>query len=273
MNGPHAGLAGIRNGETAETVAVIVAHPDDETVAMGGHLRQLREPLIVIVTDGAPRDMRDAGAKGFRSWQDYAAARRKELLEALSLCGIQPGRIIFPGIADKEAARNLAALARLLATVFSEHGIGLVFTHAFEGGHPDHDATAFAVNAACRLLDQKGRKSPAIFEMPLYHAGATRPVLRSFCDMTGGEIDCLLDGEALALKQEMLACFVTQREILSVFPPHLERYRPAPPHDFARPPNGGHTLYEEWGLGISTEEFTCLCRQAMQELHGLEACR
>lgn len=40
------------------------AHPDDETVGMGATLYRLREAAIIHVTDGAPRDMRDARAQG-----------------------------------------------------------------------------------------------------------------------------------------------------------------------------------------------------------------
>jgi hypothetical protein len=44
----------------------------------------------------------------------------------------------------------------------------IVFTHPYEGGHPDHDFTAFAVHAACRLT--KSTKS-VIAEFASYNAG------------------------------------------------------------------------------------------------------
>src|SRR6185437_9724842 len=51
-----------------------------------------------------------------------------------------------------------------------------VFTHAYEGGHPDHDAVAFAVHAACRLSDIP----PAIVEMPYYHRQDGRLITGEF---------------------------------------------------------------------------------------------
>ncbi|MBV9250682.1 MAG: hypothetical protein JO227_15715, partial [Acetobacteraceae bacterium] len=36
--------------------AVVVAHPDDETVGAGASLRLFRDLTLVHVTDGAPRD-------------------------------------------------------------------------------------------------------------------------------------------------------------------------------------------------------------------------
>ena len=59
-------------------VAVVVAHPDDETIAIGGQLARMRGVKIVHVTDGAPADMKDAEANGFSRREDYAAARRRD---------------------------------------------------------------------------------------------------------------------------------------------------------------------------------------------------
>ena len=46
----------------------------------------------------------------------------------------------------------------------------LVLTHAYEGGHPDHDAVAFAVSGggAARGSDAA---DTTVVEMPFYHAG------------------------------------------------------------------------------------------------------
>jgi hypothetical protein len=46
-------------------VMIVVAHPDDETIGTGTQLCRFRNALLVQVTDGAPRDGRDAHAHGF----------------------------------------------------------------------------------------------------------------------------------------------------------------------------------------------------------------
>src|SRR5947199_10702203 len=69
-------------------VAIVVAHPDDETIGIGAQLPRLPNGLVVVVTDGAPRDGADAQAHGFSGWQDYAAARENELEAALAEAGI-----------------------------------------------------------------------------------------------------------------------------------------------------------------------------------------
>src|SRR5437764_14240340 len=75
-------------------VAIVVAHPDDETIGIGAQLRRLPNSTIVAVTDGAPRDESDAHAYGFSGWQDYAAARENELAAALAEAGIGGDRIV-----------------------------------------------------------------------------------------------------------------------------------------------------------------------------------
>jgi LmbE family N-acetylglucosaminyl deacetylase len=123
-------------------VAVVVAHPDDEVIAAGARLPLLCNVSIVHVTDGAPRAMQDARAAGHATRDAYARARRGEAEAALALAGIPPRRLFALGIADQEASFRLAGLARRLARLLRERTMGVVLTHAYEGGHPDHDATA-----------------------------------------------------------------------------------------------------------------------------------
>ncbi len=143
-------LAGV-GAVAARGVAVVVAHPDDETIGCGGQLGRLEGITLVHVTDGAPRNLRDTRAHGFATPEAYAAARRQELETAAGIAGIGPEALIGLGVPDQQAAFRLADLARRLAALFSEREIAVVLTHACEGGHPDHDAVAFAVHAACRL--------------------------------------------------------------------------------------------------------------------------
>ena len=64
-------------------VMLVAAHPDDEIIVAGSRLAHFRDLVLVHVTDGAPRNMFDAGTHGFTRREDYAAARRNELLCAL----------------------------------------------------------------------------------------------------------------------------------------------------------------------------------------------
>jgi LmbE family N-acetylglucosaminyl deacetylase len=247
---------------------VVGAHPDDETAFAGFRLPRLAAAHFVCVTDGSPRDGLDAARNGL-SPQAYAEARRRELEEVLGLCGVAPARIQCLGHTDQEAALHLVAIARSLAALFARHASEAVLTHPYEGGHPDHDATAFAVHAAAALLRSQGGQAPEIVEMACYHAGGEGTRAGSFLGDASAEAVVHLTPEEQQRKRALLDRFVTQRHTLPYLPVAVERYRRAPPYDFRQPPHAGPLNYERHAWGMTGERFRALAVQALAEL-GLE---
>ena len=240
---------------------VVVAHPDDEVLGCGALLSRLADVDVVHVTDGAPRDGEDARRHGFDTPEAYAAARWREARAALALAGVLAERHHGFGIPDQGAAHALADVARRLVPFVGR--AGAVLTHAFEGGHPDHDAAAFAVHAAVRLA---GAAVP-IWEMPFYHAAREGWARQVFLPGEGGTpLDLALSEAERDLKRRMAACHATQGATLEGFALDRERFRHAPAHDFTRRPHGGDLLYERHGWGLDWAGWVAAVRGAAAEL-------
>jgi LmbE family N-acetylglucosaminyl deacetylase len=253
----------------ARGVAVVVAHPDDEAIGVGAQLPRLNGFTMIHVTDGAPRNLRDAERHGFSTAAAYAFARARELERVMMLAGVPVADRFCLGLADQEAALHLARLARALVRLFIERATEIVLTHAYEGGHPDHDAAAFAVRSAVELLRGDGREI-AIVEMPFYRADGDGWAVQRFAPApAAGETVLALGERDRALKRQMFAAHRTQAEMLALFDLETERFRIAPAYDFATPPNGGHLHYEGHDWGMTGARWLRLVEAASREL-GLE---
>jgi hypothetical protein len=110
-------------------VVVIVAHPDDEAIGAGGLLAGLPDAVVAHVTDGAPRDVRYAQSKGFQTREEYARARRREVVNALAHVGITPDRCRDFGYVDGEASMQLLELVFDVADLMDEVRPDIVLTH------------------------------------------------------------------------------------------------------------------------------------------------
>jgi LmbE family N-acetylglucosaminyl deacetylase len=250
----------------ASHVAVVVAHPDDETIGCGAQLRRLDGASVIIVTDGAPRDLRDARRIGFAAATDYAATRERELKTAMAVAGVRSDRVTHLRVPDQEVALRLPQLSLALGCLLAQRRIRIVITHAFEGGHPDHDATAFCVHAAAALGRADGRAT-GVIEAPFYRLGAHGIVRQEFAGPPhAGERVLHLTAKERALKRLMIAAHRTQCGVLAPFRVDIERFRPSPAYDFARRPNGGRVLYEGYPWGLDGTRWCRLARAARGQL-------
>ncbi|MGZ5051597.1 MAG: PIG-L deacetylase family protein [Methylobacter sp.] len=136
-----------------QPILAIGAHPDDLALAASSLLRKAHNAYCVIVTTGAGR----SGNTGL------SELRRNEEITAMSTLGLTKEQLHFLGIADQDSHRRLDDIITLLVELMYKLRPGVVVSHDYEQGHPDHDIVAFAVAVAAHRL------SIPCHVYPLYH--------------------------------------------------------------------------------------------------------
>lgn len=229
---------------------IIVAHPDDEVIGIGARLPHLTSSLFVHVTSGAT----------WRCSLEDAATRSAELVGAFDRAGLCCDQLRPLAYPDQSASHRLVGLTSDLAALISAEQPEAIFTHPYEGGHPDHDAIAFAIQAACGQL----KHAPPIVEMAFYHRRGDGIHTGDFLPHASARsVTLRLSPNERTRKQELLDCFVSQRETLRYFGTTAERFQIAPQYDFTKPPHRGPLFYEDFDWGISSgAQWRSLARDA-----------
>src|SRR5215469_13724126 len=92
-----------RASSGAMRMALVAAHPDDESIGASGLLARCPNACVIFVTDGAPQDRKlwPHAIEGAR--EQYAAIRRQEAERALAHAGIPARQITWLGGVDQGA--------------------------------------------------------------------------------------------------------------------------------------------------------------------------
>ena len=219
-------------------ILIAVAHADDEALGCFSQLLNDGDDVHILhATDSTPLDPRYALKNGYPDVDAYRAGRRREMLEALAVTGLDPARHwrALP-FADQDAPNRIAEIRRAVAAYQADR----IYTHAYEGGHPDHDALAFAVSGI------QADQAAEVWEFPLYHASpeGELPTVNHFLDGEASTVVRLTPAQ-LDHKRRTLACFRSQKRVLDNFDTlDIEQFRPQKAYDFDAPPHAGPLYYE-----------------------------
>jgi N-acetylglucosamine malate deacetylase 2 len=271
-------------------VLVLVAHADDESVGYGALLQKMREALVVIATDGAPRD--PYFWERFGSREAYAAVRRDEARRAMRMAGVRELVLLAEEdsrLEDQRLFLNLAAAFGQLEKLVERVRPEAIATLAYEGGHPDHDSCSLL---GARLGEQFG---VPVWEAPLYTRGdrdrtlmratkfadpalakrrqmwATRGGrdgddlrLQQFICESGGEMVVEIGAGELERKLAMCAQYASQGDFLQTFDVRREVVRPQAKYDYGRAPHEGRTNYEQWQWWMSAQDVSAKFTEFME---------
>jgi LmbE family N-acetylglucosaminyl deacetylase len=250
-------------------ILILAAHPDDETIGASLVLSRFPRSTVVFLTDGAPRETRFWSAGVNESREVYAETRRHEAIRALECAEIPPQKIFWLGGVDQEAAFEIGSLAERLAKLIAEASPEVVITHAYEGGHPDHDSAAIVARVAISSLETP----PLLLEMTSYHARDGRCVTGEFLNLDPTSELCFeLSNADRDRKRRMMDAYASQRLVLENFPIDCERLRLAPEYNFAEPPHPGKLWYECMGWPMTGARWRELATSVMASLQE-HSCR
>ncbi len=250
-------------------VLVLVAHADDESVGYGALLQKMREAVVVIATDCAPRDK--YFWERFGSRERYALLRRDEARRAMELAKVrelvwladEDGRL-----EDQRLFLNLTAAYEQLQELVRRVKPEAIATLAYEGGHPDHDSCSVL---GWRLGEKFGLP---VWEAPLYSRGYEEAlageaisagrrfgtqgrgrVQRFICE-NDEQVVVEIDAEELEIKRAMCAQYASQGDFLQTFDAGREVVRPQVNYMYEQSPHEGPTNYEQWQWWMSARDVS-----------------
>lgn len=131
---------------SAVRLAIVVPHPDDETLGCGALLNRAAargsNPVVVIVTDGG------AGGR-CRDRATTAGRRSDELRSAMRELGVREEDVKELGLPDGTLAEIGTSLFGKLSDVLTLTEAEIVITTSAWDPHPDHRALAWALRQVC----------------------------------------------------------------------------------------------------------------------------
>ena len=183
-----------------DSVVVAVAHPDDESIAMGATLARLTRDGVavhVLVMTAGEAALDHVGIH----LPDLAQRRRDEVAAATDVLGVAGLTVL--GLPDGGLAQHAEQMEAAIGAALTEHGARCVVSLWRHDPHPDHQAVGRAAVAAA------ARAGAGAAEFALWTTHWTDPA------EVRDEVVLVDAGEQAALlKQQALTCYVSQREPL-----------------------------------------------------------
>ena len=235
---------------------VFGAHQDDLEIASGGLINKIvlegGRVSVVYTTNGAPNNPLYYPRWGISEPTKYSELRRAESLNALSKLGLKESDATFLDFPDQSLIHNLDRGIEIISSLIESIKPAVIITPAYEGGHPDHDATRFMVEESL-----KGNKKSENWEYTEYNLYNGQINLFKFLE--GGLIEQLiLDEQTRRTKMDAFECFVSQRKYIDPFLSSKvmkrEQFRRWRREDFTSLPHERPLHYETVNIKVNPED-------------------
>lgn len=145
-------------------VLVVVAHPDDEVLGMGGTIAKLTtggiEVSVLIVTDGSSSQYRDSD-----NLQEIIEAKQKETKNCNEILGVK--RVLYGGLPDMKLDNTPhIEINRVLEVIVDKIQPDTVFTHFWGDVNTDHQMVYRSTLVAVRPVFGQVVKELYCFRVP-----------------------------------------------------------------------------------------------------------
>ena len=233
-----------------DSVVILVPHPDDEVIGCGILLNRLQKRGInvhlVFMTLGLPCENRmSETAKGrYGSHQEYRELRLSESNSVVNNIEIE-SLTRFPFF-SRELHNHLPKAESLVREQIRIDSSPLILVPAYEGAHPDHDATHLIGR---RIAIETGL---AVIEYAGYNIQDGMKTFQKFIpDRERHEWHLSPTATEIDWKRTLLSQYQSQASILNNFTPEIETFRIPPDYDYSKPAPCGLPFYETWNSGIA----------------------
>ena len=136
-----------------ETIVVVGAHPDDETLGCGGavarRIQEGREVVVVVLTPGERLYSIVLGIDTDPTPEEVGRIRQEETRRSTRILGVKPENVLFLGYGDGKLADREAEATGELARILRERRPVEVWSLSEYEHHPDHVAASRIARAAC----------------------------------------------------------------------------------------------------------------------------
>lgn len=196
----------------SQAVIVLAPHEDDEMLGIGILLQRFCGRVkIIFITDGAPVSGYPMKKRMIKSSilnrEEYARIRKEESVLAAKTIGLKESDLIYINSTDSGLSYVLEDACDTLRKIIADFNPGYIFFPAYEGGHPDHDATAAIAKA---LSHYDGFREISFFEYALYSSPGGLKIFNDFHEASSGDIRIIAGHDECNMKKKAVSCYLSQ---------------------------------------------------------------